>query len=95
MGAKEREQLYRHAAAIGSASHAHERIARNRERGRHGLDQACKEPGHWLIEGFDVMRAGPQRYAGWVIYGYSREDVRAVVNTLAEARAWIREYINS
>lgn len=53
-----------------------------------GLEQACVRPGHWLIEGYDVMRMthnSPRRR--WEIMRFGKWVHE--VPTLAEARDWI------
>jgi len=62
------------------------------------LEQSRVSPGHWLIEGYDVLRVGD----GWRIFqhfevdtvselaGAEAADLLARVDYLAEARDWIR-----
>lgn len=57
------------------------------------LEQRCIEPGHWLIEGYDVIKTNSQVTRGFVpnwaisLFGEHRANVR----TLSDARDWIRE----
>jgi hypothetical protein len=50
-----------------------------------GLEQNCIEPGHWLIEGYDVQRVGRN---GWNTYRFGPERVHWT-RTLQQAREWI------
>lgn len=50
------------------------------------LEQRCVRPGHWVIEGYDVMRRSNVRPdSTWWVIG------KLEFSTLAEARDWIRE----
>ena len=55
-------------------------------------EQSCIEPGHWLIEGHDVVRLDGGRSVGserWLIT-FCGQHIKAV-RTLGEARGYIRE----
>lgn len=57
------------------------------------LEQSCIEPGHWLIEGYDVITVRldggrPGKSERWLIK-FRGKRVKAV-RTLAEARDYIR-----
>jgi hypothetical protein len=56
-----------------------------------GLEQACIEPGHWVIEGRDVSRRTRGAAKGhkqcWEIRFFNEPVV--AFNTLGEVRNWI------
>jgi hypothetical protein len=52
-----------------------------------GLEQHCVEPGHWRIEGYEVIR----EYGRWFIRPIGTRQYHDSVRTLAKARDWIRE----
>lgn len=58
-----------------------------------GLEQRCIKPGHWRIEGHDVVR---QQDGWWLVYepgSYgSNWKARRLTKTLAAARDWIRSH---
>lgn len=56
-----------------------------------GLEQACQRPGHWLIEGYDVIRIGRN---GWNLYRFGPDRVHWT-RSLNEARDWIACQLNS
>jgi hypothetical protein len=57
------------------------------------LEQRCVEPGHWLIEGYDVKRVKYGWPQGWwwriALPGGVLAEVQR--RTLGEIREWIRE----
>ncbi len=64
------------------------------------LEQKCLRPGHWVIEGYHVVRYGYRQWhkdcVTWLIYDVGvrptvRTDAIMATKTLAAARDWIRE----
>lgn len=62
-----------------------------------GLEQKCVKPGQWLIEGYDVrrVRGGGWKRRSWIswVIEYRGRFVDSV-NTLADARDYIRTRVN-
>lgn len=66
-----------------------------------GLEQKCLRPGHWMIEGHNVVRFGYKTWdkgsVDWCIFDLGATGVCAggarpihMTKTLAAARDWIR-----
>ena len=56
------------------------------------LEQSCRRPGQWLIEGYDVWRVRDWPETYWQIARFGQHAATAA--TLADAREWIRDQIS-
>lgn len=53
-----------------------------------GLEQKCKGPGLWLIEGYEVQRAYPHV---WEVRSIGSRHIVHVARTLRGCRDWIAD----